>query len=455
MARLLILCYLVAVSIDKSFQHAVLRCSPRLHPHPRARPKGQISLTKIPVVVGGNPAFERFIPICKPSLPRFPEVEAELAEILNSGILSKGHHVAALEESVAEELDVEHAIAVSSCTTGLMLTYQGLDLTGEVIVPSFTFMSTVSALRWAGLRPVFVEVDPATMNVDPEAIPAAVTQHTSAIVAVHNFGNPCEIDRLQHLADEHGLRLIFDAAHGFGSRYLGKPLGRQGDAQVFSLSPTKLVVTGEGGIVTTNNDDLAVRVRAGREFGNTGNYDSVSPGLNGRLPEINSLLAARSLAKLETAVEVRTRVAALYREQLGKVPGIGWQKISATNRSSYKDVAIVIDPDVFGLTRDELALVLKAENIETRTYYDPPVHQQQAYRQFVPAAGLAKTEQLSANILCLPIWSSMDESIPSIICDVIDAAHRFSGSIHAKLIEQDFDPSDASINELQPALFEA
>jgi dTDP-4-amino-4,6-dideoxygalactose transaminase len=412
-------------------------------------------LTKIPVVVGGNPAFERFIPICKPTLPNFPEVQAELAEILNSGILSKGRYVASLEKSVAEELDVEHAIAVSSCTTGLMLTYQMLDLTGEVIVPSFTFMSTVSALRWAGLRPVFVEIDPETMNLDPDAIAAAVTRHTSAILAVHNFGNPSEIDRLQHIADENGLRLIFDAAHAFGSRYLGKPLGRQGDAQVFSLSPTKLVVAGEGGIVTTNNDELAVRVRAGREFGNTGNYDSVSPGLNGRLPEINSLLAARSLAKLETAVEVRTRMAACYRERLGKVPGISLQNISATNRSSYKDVAIVIDPDVFGLTRDELALVLKAENVETRAYYDPPVHQQQAYRQFAPAAGLPKTEQLSANILCLPIWSSMDEEIASIICDVIDAAHRFSGSIHSRLIKKDFDLSDASINEVQTAVVEA
>jgi len=415
-------------------------------------------LTKIPAVIGSNPAFERIIPIAKPSLPRLDEVEAEFAEILNTGVLSKGRHGAALENNVAEELDVKHAIAVSSCTTGLMLTYQALDLTGEVIVPSFTFMSTVSALRWAGLRPVFVDVDPETMNVDSEAILAAMTTDTSAIVAVHNFGNPCEVDALQELAGEHGVRLIFDAAHAFGSRYMDKPLGRQGDAQVFSLSPTKLVVAGEGGIIATNDDMVASKVRAGREFGNCGKYDSTLPGLNGRLPEINSLLARLSFPKLEAAVEVRARLAALYREQLSKIPGISFQRVRASDRSSYKDFAIIVDPNRFGLTRDELALTLKAENVETRAYYDPPVHQQRAYQQFAPVTGLPKTEKLSANILCLPIWSSMNPTIPLKICEALDAVHRFAGSIHSSLIKQDFNLNDdrrGAVNTLQPAVVEA
>src|SRR5205807_7755486 len=183
-------------------------------------------------------------------------VEADLAEILSNGILSKGRHCADLEFGVAEALEVKHTVAVSSCTTGLMLTYQALDLRGDVIVPSFTFMSTVSALRWAGLRPVFADVDLETTNLDPQAIRAVMTRQTTAIVAVHNFGNPCDIDGLQEVADGYGLRLIFDAAHAFGSRYKHRPVGRQGDAQVFSLSPTKLVVAGEGGIVTTNDDEI-------------------------------------------------------------------------------------------------------------------------------------------------------------------------------------------------------
>lgn len=387
----------------------------------------------LPAALGGRPTFTQLIPVARPLLPNIREVEAEFAGILRSGILSKGRHGTALESSVAAELDVKHAIAVSSCTTGLMLTYQALDLTGDVIVPSFTFMSTVGALRWAGLRPVFADVDPKTTNVNPKAIRAAITRDTSAIVAVHNFGNPCDIDQLRSLSDDYGLRLIFDAAHCFGSLYNGRPLGAQGDAQVFSLSPTKLVVAGEGGIVTTNNDQVAARVRVGREFGNCGNYDSVRPGLNGRLPEINALLAKHSLNNLEVAVEVRNRMAAIYCERLGKLPGIKFQEVRPTDRSCYKDFAIVIDPDSFGLTRHELALTLRAENIETRAYYDPSAHQQSAYSQFAPAKGLPHTEMLAANILCLPIWSAMDPKICLKISEAIAVAHRFASSIHSKL----------------------
>jgi dTDP-4-amino-4,6-dideoxygalactose transaminase len=403
---------------------------------PVALAKGPLALTNLPAVIGGSPAFDELIPLAKPLLPDIREVERELAQILNTRILSKGHHGTALEESIAEELGVKHAIAVSSCTTGLMLTYQALDLTGEVVVPSFTFMSTVSALRWAGLRPVFADVDLATTNIYADAVRAVLTPETSAIVAVHNFGNPCDIDELQDLADQVGVRLIFDAAHGLGSRYYNRPLGAQGDANVFSLSPTKLVVAGEGGLVTTNDDDLAARVRVGREFGNCGNYDTFFPGLNGRLPEINALLARHSLANLENAVSVRNRMALLYRERLGKVPGIRFQQISAGHRSSYKDVAIVIDPDNFRLTRDELAATLRSDNVESRAYYSPAVHQQRAYCQFAPVSGLSNTETLAANILCLPIWSAMDAGLVSKICDVIAAAHRYAIPVRSKLTER-------------------
>jgi dTDP-4-amino-4,6-dideoxygalactose transaminase len=373
--------------------------------------------------------------VAKPLLPSGEEIRADFEAILSNGILSKGYHCTALEDSVAYELDVKHAIAVSSCTTGLMLIYKALELTGDVIVPSFTFMATVGALRWAGLRPVFAEVDFATANVSPDAVRAALTPDTSAIVAVHNYGNPADIDGLIEIAEEYGLRLIFDAAHGFGARYKNRPVGNQGDAQAFSLSPTKLVVAGEGGIVTTNSDELAGRIRIGREFGNCGDYDSEIPGLNGRLPEVNALLGRYSLAKLEAAVECRHRTAELYRARLGQLAGLSFQEISSADRSSYKDFAIIVDEDAFGLTRDELALALKAENIDTRAYYDPPVHRQRAYRQFAPGAGLPKTETLAASILCLPIWSSMELPIVSRICDAIVNAHLSADSIRAALRE--------------------
>lgn len=394
-------------------------------------------MTKLPAILGDNPTFGQIIPLAKPLLPDIQDVAAEFETILRNGILSKGHHGALLEDRVAEALKVKHAVSVSSCTTGLMLTYQALDLTGDVIVPSFTFMATVSALRWAGLRPVFADVDLATTNLSLQAVEAAITPRTTAVVAVHNFGNPADIAGLHKITDQYRLRLIFDAAHGFGSRYKNHPVGCQGDAHVFSLSPTKLVVAGEGGIVATNDDDLAARVRVGREFGNCGSYDSEFPGLNGRLPELNSLLARHSLHNLEAAVAVRNRVAALYRSELWNLPGIDFQEINPGDRSSYKDFAIIVDPNIFGLTRDQLALTLRAENIETRAYYDPPVHQQRAYQQFAPVEPLSNTNTLAARVLCLPLWSAMDLKIPARICAAIATAHEFADQIQAKLSEQD------------------
>src|SRR5262249_12412814 len=242
---------------------------------------------------------------------------------------------------------------------------------------------------------------------------------------------------LTEVAEEYGLRLIFDAAHAFGSRYCDQPVGNQGDAQVFSMSPTKLVVAGEGGIVVTNNDELAARLRTAREFGNCGDYDSAVHGVNGRLPEISAMLARYSLSKLEAAVESRQRIAALYRARLSQVPGIGFQTIRAADLTSYKDFAIMIEAWDFGLTRDELAATLKAENIDTRSYYDPPAHRQRAYLAFAPPDGLPKTEALSANILCLPIWSAMDFDIAETICDAIINAHNCADSIRSILANGD------------------
>ena len=185
--------------------------------------------------------------IVRPVLPAAAELAEGVQEILGSGSVTKGPYLARFEVAVAEHLGVRHAVAVSSCTTGLMLTFRGLGLTGDVVVPSFTFMATVSAAVWAGLRPVFADVDAGTTNLDPAAVEDVITPATAAIVAVHNFGNPADIAALSDLADRHGLRLIFDAAHGFGARWRGVPVGAQGDAQVYSLSPTKLLIAGEGG----------------------------------------------------------------------------------------------------------------------------------------------------------------------------------------------------------------
>jgi dTDP-4-amino-4,6-dideoxygalactose transaminase len=204
------------------------------------------------------------------------------------------------------------------------------------------------------------------------------------------------------LLEKHNLKLIFDAAHGFGALYQGKPVGNQADAHVFSLSPTKLLITGEGGIVSTDDDRLAEQIRMGREYGNDGNYDSAFAGLNARMPEFNALMGLYSLKRLESAAQSRNETANYYQEMLGRLPGIEFQQVCPGNRNSYKDFSITVDAETFGLTRDQLALALGAENIDTRKYYEPPAHRQLAYKQFYNGSQLPNTELLSARSLSLP-----------------------------------------------------
>lgn len=394
-------------------------------------------MSSAPAVLDGEPLFPKKIPIAKPVLPSSEQLLEGLDQILQSGVVTNGPFTTAFEQAVAEHLNVKHAIAVASATAGLMMVYRSLDLRGEVVVPSFTFMATVSAMVWASLTPVFVDIDLETGNVDPSAAEAAITPETSALVVVHNAGNPADIAELEAIAARHNLRLIFDAAHALGSSWKGEPVGAQGDANVFSLTPTKLVVAGEGGMITTNDNELAAKLRICREYGNPGNYDSEFAGINGRMQELSALLGQHSLRQLESAVTCRNEIAAHYRQRLGELPGIGFQLVRDGNRSSYKDFSLTIDAEAFGLTRDELGVVLAAENIDTRKYFDPPVHRQKAYQAYAPAHGsLPNTEFLSSSILDLPIWSDMAVSTASDVCLAIERAYEYREAVREKL-EQD------------------
>ncbi len=395
-------------------------------------------MSAAPAILGGEPLFPKKVPIANPVLPSTVELREGLDQILQSGIVTNGPFTHAFEQAVAEQLNVKHAVAVSSATSGLMIAYRCLGLRGEVVVPSFTFMATVSAMIWAGLTPVFADVDLQTGNLDPSAAEAAITPETSAIVAIHNSGNPADIAELEAVAARHNLALIFDAAHGLGSLWEGQTIGAQGDVQVFSLTPTKLVVAGEGGMVTTDDDQLAALLRIAREYGNRGDYNSEFAGINARLPEISALLGQHSLGQLESAVLRRNEIADYYRQRLGQLPGIRFQLVREGNRSSYKDFSITVDAATLDLTRDELAAVLAAENIDTRKYYDPPVHRHIAYQAYAPADGsLPTTDLLAGTILNLPIWSHMSESIASDICLAIERAHAFSDAVRARLKKQD------------------
>jgi dTDP-4-amino-4,6-dideoxygalactose transaminase len=390
-------------------------------------------MTNLPAILGGTTVFEQKVQIVRPVLPQYGDIQNGIQEILETGMVTRGKYLDSFEKAIAEHLGVRHAIAVSSCTTGLMLAYRALDLSGEVIVPSFTFMATVSAMVWCGLKPVFVDVDPDTTTLDPALVEQAITPNTSAIVAVHNFGNPARMDAFEEIASKHKLKLVFDAAHGFGTLYKGKPIGGQGDAQVFSMSPTKLLISGEGGVVTTNDDQVAKMVRIGREYGNDGSYDSIFPGLNARLPELSALMGLASLNNLEQAAISRNQTAALFHEQLAHCPGIGFQKIYPGDRSSYREYSITIDPQKFGLPRDVLAQALLVENIDIRKYYDPPVHRQTAYKDYYLGQPLPHTDWLSSQSLSLPMWTNMAPEITIKIAEAILNIHEHAGSIRQML----------------------
>lgn len=380
-----------------------------------------------PVLLGGELLTHTPIRLVRPVLPAFEDINDAVAETLATGMVTKGAYLTAFEQSVAEHLGVEHVVAVSSCTTGLALIYKALGLRGTVIVPSFTFMATVSALIWAGATPRFVDVDPTTTNLDPASVQAALTTDVQAIVAVHNFGNPAAIDDLQTIANDAGIPLIFDAAHGFGALYKGQPVGRFGTAESFSLSPTKLLIAGEGGIVATNDGELARKIRVGREYGNDGNYGTEFAGLNARMAEYNAILGRQSLFQLEDAAVNRSTYAAAYTERLSELPGIGFQQIRPDDRSSYKDFSITLDPEVFGVSRNLVSRALAAEGIDSRAYYDPPVHRHAAYKQFAPADhDLPNTNWLAATSLSLPIHSMMEEETIEIVCTAMQRIQHYA-----------------------------
>ncbi|MEW6684718.1 MAG: DegT/DnrJ/EryC1/StrS family aminotransferase [Candidatus Edwardsbacteria bacterium] len=359
----------------------------------------------------------------KPFLPSYQKIEKRVKETFSTGILTKGKYLNEFEKKIANYLKVKNAVGVSSGTTGLLLTLRALGLKGEVVVPSFTFMAAVHPLVWNGLVPVFAEIDPETLNIDTSKIEELITPRTSAILAVHLFGNPADVRELKKIAKRYKLKLIFDSAHAFGSLYQGKPLGSYGEAEVFSCSPAKLLITSEGGVVTTGEPELAQKIYYLREYGNPGNYDSVDFGINARMPEFNAILGIESLSLLEENAKKRNQLAEVYRRRLGKLPGIRFQKIKNGNRSSYKDFVILIDEKKFGLSRNLLANRLAKAKIETKKYYDPPVHKQTCYHKF-SKRGLPITERISKEILALPIYAGMGEKEIDSVCVAIEKIQR-------------------------------
>jgi dTDP-4-amino-4,6-dideoxygalactose transaminase len=353
-----------------------------------------------------NASAKSRLPIASPTLPDFDTLLPRMRAIWESGDLTNGRTVAELEAAVAATLPGRHVVAMNSCTSGLMLALRALDVQGEVLLPSFTFTATAHAVVWNNCTPVFVDCNADTLNIDLEDLQRKIGPRTSAIMAVYVSGNPPALEALEDMARKHGLRLILDAAHAMGSTYQGRPAGTFGDAEVFSLSPTKTITTCEGGLVSVRDPEVARRLRMGRNYANPGNYDCQFIGLNARMSELHALVGVESFQMLAANVAERQRLVKLYRQTLGRLPGVRIQDVREGNTCSYKDLSLRIVEREFGVSRDAVRAELTRQDIETRTYFAPPVHLQAAYKPWRSqyAGKLPVTEQVAGEVLNLPLY---------------------------------------------------
>ena len=383
-------------------------------------------LTDFPAIAGGRPMFDRRLPIVSPEGLPMLELVDDIKAILVSRQLTNGARVREFEEAVAAFLGVPHCVAVSSCTAGLLLTLRALNLQGEVILPSFTFHVTAHSVVWNGLKPVFADCEPDTFCVSPEAVCARLTPRTAAILAVHMYGHPIDVPKLEAIASDRGIPLICDAAHAFGSEFRGKKIGSVGTAEIFSFSPTKLLVAGEGGLVATRDEALARQLRAGRNYGDSGTYDPDMLGMNARMSEFHAALARRGLDGIEERIERRNQIRIRYERRLESVPGLSFQQIRPGCRSTCKDFSVLVDEAAFGAPREWLFQALQRENIEVKRYFWPPVHRQKLYREVWDHQPLPTTDSVSDRVLSLPIYSSLDAASVERVCDAIERVHAFA-----------------------------
>ena len=374
-----------------------------------------------PAILGGAPLLEQEAAIVQPSIAEYTTTElmAQIQEVLLSNQVTNGANVRLLEEAMAAYLNVEHVAAVSSCTLGLTLALQAAGVVNkEVIVPSFTIAATANAAYWNRCKLTFADIDLDSLNISLKHVEQLISERTGAIMPVHVFGNPCQIQELEALGRRYGVPVVYDAAQAFGAKYRGSKLGRFGVFEVFSGSPTKHFTSLEGGFVATNDGDLAEMVRLTRNYGVLPNYDCVLPGLNARMPEINAVVGQALLLDTDHFVARRNRYAAAYHELLADLPGIRFQQVTPGALSSYNYFGMLIEPDEFGLTNRELAEALRAERIATKVYYHPPVHQQQSYRT-AATPSLPTTEYVADRIICLPMYNRMENSLLERIAEAV------------------------------------
>ena len=357
------------------------------------------------------------IPIVRPTLLDYEAVLEEFRQAWESGQVTTGRFTRQFEALVEEKLHVPQAVMVQSCTAGMMLVLRALDLKGEVIMPAFTWTATAHAAVWNGLTPVFADISPGAYTLDPQAAARAVTSRTVALMPVNVFGCPPDYEAFSQLAQDRGLRLIYDSAQGLGSRFQQQDgawrySGVFGDAEVFSMSPTKVVTAMEGGLITTHNAELAGKLRQMRDYGKSADGEDIAwLGLSARVPEINAIVARHNFSQMDSLVARRQELIDSYRANLADLPGVTFQQIPPGYQTSGNYCTLFINPDQARCTRDEAYEQLKQRDIQAKKYFYPALHLQEVYRELgQPYRGrLPVTETASASGLALPLFSHMPE----------------------------------------------
>jgi dTDP-4-amino-4,6-dideoxygalactose transaminase len=362
--------------------------------------------------------------------PNFGDREKFLArvnEILDRRWLSNnGPVVQEFEQRIAGILGVKHALAMCNATAAIEIAARALGMKGEVILPSYTFIATAHALQWQGITPVFADMDPATHNIDPAKVESLITPQTTGIVGVHVWGRSADTEAIEKIAAKHNLKVMYDASHGFGCSTNGRMLGGFGSCEVFSFHATKFINCFEGGVVATNDDDLAYQMRMMTNFGFTG-YDRVDYlGINGKMNEVCAAMGLTNLEAMDEIIAVNKRNYLAYCEELRSVAGVSVMQYASEDKNNYQYVVIEVDPDVCTRDRDEIVEALHAENVIARKYFWPGCHRMEPYRTTQPDVWkrLSETERVATRVIVLPTGQTVDEATVRRVCGIIKAAAK-------------------------------
>jgi dTDP-4-amino-4,6-dideoxygalactose transaminase len=389
-------------------------------------------------IFGGRPLFAEPLHVGRPNIGDRKQFAALIDDIFDRRWLTNsGRYEKELERRIAEMVGVKHCIAMCNATVALEIAIRALELTGEVIVPSFTFIATAHALQWQQIVPVFCDVDPDTHNIDPRRVEELITPRTTGILGVHVWGRACHTEALEEIAQRHKLKLLFDAAHAFACSHDGRMIGGFGDAEVFSFHATKFFNTFEGGAVTTNNDELGRKVRLMKNFGFSG-YDEVTYiGLNGKMSEASAAMGLTSLESLTEFIERNRQNYQVYRQRLAELSEVRLMPFADNEKLNYQYVVLEVSPEAT-ISRDELVRILHAENVIARRYFYPGCHQMEPYRTLYPNAGehLPVTEALANRVMTLPTGTAVGAREISEICEFIKWVFSRGAEIHGRLNQQ-------------------